>query len=129
MPRPPSPRRCRCAGWSGYGPRWPWNSLALVAGGVGRGVSHADIFLGHLAVDDSVGPELHRSLTIPVLAGADQHVVCARLARPADVGAAGVGLGGGVRVVDHHRLLLVGPHLLVETQQLTGVELVERRRP
>ena len=50
----------------------------------------------------------------------------AGLAREADVGAARVGLGRGVRVVDHHRFLVVGVHLLVELEQLRGVELVER---
>src|SRR6476620_11944845 len=111
MPRPPSPRRCRCAGWSGYGPRWPWDSTLFCDG---------DLFFGHLAVDDSVGPELHRTLTIPVLACADQHVVRTRLARQADVGAARVGLGRRVRVVDHHRLLVALVHLLVEPEQLHG---------
>jgi hypothetical protein len=88
-----------------------------------------DVLFGHDTVDDSVGPELHRALTIPVLiehgACADEHVVGVGLARQADVGAARVGLGGGVGVVDDHRLLVAGVHVLVEREQLAGVELVE----
>src|SRR4051794_9212701 len=76
-----------------------------------RLVGDLDLFFRHRAVDDPVGPELHRTVAIPVLAGRDEHVVRARLVRQADVGAAGVGLGRGVRVVDHHRLLVLGPHL------------------
>ena len=44
----------------------------------------------------------------------------------ADVGATGVGLGGGVGVVDHDRLFVVVPHLFVEVEQFTGVELIKR---
>src|SRR6478752_1225587 len=93
-----------------------------------------DLFLGHLAVDDPVGPELHGSVVIPpvlieAVPRAHEHIVGVGLAREADIGAAGIGLGGGVRVVDDHRLLVALVHLLVELEQVRGVELVERRRP
>ena len=62
------------------------------------------------------------------VAGGDQHVVRVRLGGVGDVGARRVGLGGGVRVVDDHRLLVVGVHLACTAQQVGGVELVERGR-
>src|SRR5680860_391867 len=103
MPRPTSRRWCRCAGWSGCGPRWPWTSLALarllvhlMGRLVGDCVGHLDLFLGHRAVDDPVGPELHWSLTIPVRACADEHIVRPGFAGQTDIGAAGVGLRRGV---------------------------------
>src|SRR5690242_2535167 len=71
-----------------------------------RLVGDLDRLLGDLAVDDPVGPELHRSFTIPVLTCRDEHVVGTGLVGQPDVGAARVGLGRGVRVVDHHRLLV-----------------------
>ena len=78
--------------------------------------------------DDPVGPELHRPLTIPTLACAHHHVVGVGLHGQTDVGARGVGLGRGVGVVDHDRLLAAVVHLTVEPEQVHGVELVERRR-
>ena len=68
---PPSRRRCRCAGWWGSGPRWPSGTPRCSGVELGH---DGDLFLGHLAVDDSVRPELHGTVVIPVLA-------CARPAR------------------------------------------------
>jgi hypothetical protein len=92
-------------------------------------IDDLDVLLGHLAVHDPVRPELDRALVIPVLTGADQDVMGAGLAREADVGAARVGLGGRVGVVDDDGFLVARPHVLVERQHLGGVELVERRAP
>ena len=75
--RRPSGRRCSCAGWWGCGPRRPWCS-SVSAGYRGEVGDDGDLFLGHLAVDDPVGPELDGTLVIPVLARADQHVVRVR---------------------------------------------------
>src|SRR5918994_1797481 len=52
-----------------------------------------DLFLGHGTVDDSIRPELHRPLVIPVLTGADERVMGARLAGEVDVGDARTGVG------------------------------------
>ena len=60
--------------------------------------------------------------------GGHQDVVRAGLVRVRDVGAGGVRLGRGVRVVDDHRLLVAVVHLAVELEQVAGVELVERGR-
>ena len=60
--------------------------------------------------------------------GGHQDVVRAGLVGVGDVGARGVGLGRGVRVVDDHRLLVAVVHVAVELQQVGGVELVERGR-
>ena len=69
-----------------------------------------------------------RNSVVVRLAGRHQDVVRVRLGGVGDVGARRVGLGGGVRVVDDDRLLVVGVHLLVQLQQVGRVELVERRR-
>src|SRR3954469_21614382 len=85
-----------------------WVSLMLGSlvcvlwGVVGQCVDDGDLFLGPLAVDDPIRPELHRPVVIPVVARADEHVVRVRLHGQADVGAARVGLRRGVRVIDDH---------------------------
>src|SRR3984957_1355616 len=64
---------------------------------------HGHRLLGDLAVDDAVGAELG----LVLIARGDQHVVRAGLAGVGHVGARGVGLGAGVRVVQDDRLLVV----------------------
>src|ERR1700761_5448902 len=68
-----------------------------------RRAGDLDGFLGDNAVGDAVGAELRGG---QLLAGGHQHVVRLRLIRVGDVGPRRVGLGGGVRVVDHHRFLV-----------------------
>src|SRR3954470_16516651 len=97
------------------------------------GLDDLDLLLAHLAVHDPEAAELHlitgQAGLRTVVPGGHQHVVGVRLGGQADVGARGMGLGGGVRVVDDHRLLAAVVHLSVELQQVGRVELVEGRGP
>ncbi len=99
---------------------------------LGALVDDIDVLLAHLAVDDPEAAELDlvtgQAGAGTVLAGGDQHVVRLGLGGVADVGARGVGLGGGVRVVDDHGHLVPVVHVAVQLQQVGAVELVERRR-
>src|SRR2546422_9028938 len=64
---------------------------------------HGHGLLGDLAVHDPVRAELG----LVLVPGRHQHVVRPRLAGVGDVGPRRVGLGGGVRVVDDDRFLVV----------------------
>src|SRR5580700_8051266 len=85
---------------------------------------HGHRLLGDVAVLDVKGAELG----LVLVAGRDQHVVRAGLAGVGHVGARGVGLGGGVRVVQDDGFLVVVVHLFPHLELLGGVEFVERRR-
>src|SRR5215472_1423897 len=78
-------------------------------------------FLGDLTVCNPVRTELG-FLLIP---GGYQDVMRLRLAGVRDVRARRVRLGGGVRVVDHHRFLVAIVHLAPHLELFERVEAVE----
>src|SRR5690606_15073391 len=89
-----------------------------------RGAEDPHRLLGDHPVHDAERPDL-RDLRV---AGGDEQVVGAWLSGQVDVGARRVRLGGGVRVVDHHRLLVALLHLPPDPQLLHRVEPVEGGR-
>ncbi len=80
-------------------------------------------FLG----DDAVHDAKRTDLLGVRLSGRHQKVVGIGLRRVGDVGPGRVGLGRGMRVIDHHRLLVARIHVAIEPKQIHRVELVERR--
>src|SRR5215468_7499772 len=84
-------------------------------------VFHLDRLFGDLAVRYPVRTELGFVL-IP---GRYQDVMRLRLAGVRDVRARRVRLGGGVRVVDHHRFLVTIVHLAPHLELFERVEAVE----
>ena len=82
--------------------------------GVHGRIDHPERLLGDHAVEDAERPDLGAVR----VAGGHQQVVRLRPAGEPDVGTGRVGFGGGVRVVDHHRLLVRVVHLPPHPQLL-----------
>src|SRR5262249_25882274 len=93
-----------------------WSSTGLVL------FNDFDGFFGDHAVDDAVAAQL----VLVGIAGGHQHVVRVGFRRVGDVGAARVGLGRGVRVIDDHGNLVGFVHRAPYLELLAGVEPVER---